>query len=381
MRRKPPERRGMRKPDHRQDIIVQVEGVAFGGSGIARLSDGKVCFIPYVIAGEKVKARIRAMRSSYAEADLSEVIEASADRVRPKCPVFGRCGGCQYQHVSYAKQLALKSAQVAEVLQRLGGIRAAPVEPTIPSSREYNYRNRITVHAESGQVGFFASRSRRIVEVKECPIANERVNTLLGQLRSSQPKDGIYPLREFTDYRGFRQVNDAVAERLLEVVEEMAKPGNRLLVDAYCGAGFFARRLANFFEVTIGIEWSSDAIRAAREKAGPREIYLFGDVKRHLVPALAAAPSEGTTLLLDPPEGGIEAEVLEAIASKPPHRLIYVSCNPATLARDLKHLAQLYMLERVCPLDMFPQTSDVEVVAALKKLSSLERTFTACPIR
>ena len=368
MRRKSREAGKRRKLDCGQDILVRVERVAFGGSGIGRLADGKVCFIPYVSPGEKVKARIRSRHSRYVEADLSEVTEPSHDRVRPKCPVFGRCGGCHYQHLPYAKQLALKSEQVIEVLQRLGGIPAAPVEPTIPSPLEFNYRNRITVHSESGRVGFFGSRTHTIVDVKECPIANEQVNALLRQLRNSQPKDGTYPLREFSDYRGFRQVNDAVAGRLLEIVEEMARPGNRLLVDAYCGAGFFARRLAGLFELTIGIEWSRDAIRVAREKAGPREIYLLGDVKRHLVPALAAAPVESTTLLLDPPETGLEAEVLEIIASKQPQRLIYVSCNPATLARDLKNLVRRYVLQRVCPLDMFPQTSEIEVVGVLEKL-------------
>ena len=368
MRRKSREAGKRPKLDCGRDILVRVERVAFGGSGIGRLADGKVCFVPYVSPGEKVKARIRARHSRYVEADLSEVTEPSHDRVRPKCPVFGRCGGCHYQHLPYAKQLALKSEQVIEVLQHLGGIPAAPVEPTIPSPLEFNYRNRITVHSESGRVGFFGSRTHTIVDVKECPIANEQVNALLRQLRNSQPKDGTYPLREFSDYRGFRQVNDAVAGRLLEIAEEMARPGNRLLVDAYCGAGFFARRLADLFELTIGIEWSRDAIRAAREKAGPREIYLLGDVKRHLVPALAAAPVESTTLLLDPPETGLEAEVLEIIASKQPQRLIYVSCNPATLARDLKNLVRRYFLQRVCPLDMFPQTSEIEVVGVLEKL-------------
>jgi 23S rRNA (uracil1939-C5)-methyltransferase len=368
MRRKLREARERPKLDHDQEIVVQVERVAFGGSGIGRLADGKVCFIPHVIPGEKVKARIRSTHSSYVEADVSEVMEASADRVSPRCPVFGRCGGCHYQHVSYARQLVIKSSQVAEILQRLGGFSAPCVEPTIPSALEFHYRNRITVHSESGRVGFFGSRTRRVVEVKQCPIANERVNVLLGQLRSSQPKDGTYPLREFSDYRGFRQVNDTVAERLLEILEEMARPGNRLLVDAYCGAGFFTRRLADLFESTIGIEWSTDAVRAAREKAGPHEIYLLGDVKRHLIPALAAARSEDTTLLLDPTEAGLEAEVLETIASKQPQRLIYVSCNPATLARDLKTLTPHYVLGCVCPLDMFPQTSAIEVATVLEKL-------------
>jgi 23S rRNA (uracil1939-C5)-methyltransferase len=350
-----------------QEVALTVERLAFGGEGIGRLTDGKICFIPWVIPGERVKVSIRATHSSYVEADLREVVEASSDRVRPKCPVFGRCGGCRYQHMSYAKQLAIKSAQVDEVLRRLGGIPDAPVEPIIPSPQEYHYRNRVTVHSKSGRIGFFSARTHRIVDVKECPIATKYVNAQLGTLRTSHPKDGAHPLRESLNYHGFRQVNDAVAGRLLEIVEEMARPGSRLLVDAYCGAGFFARRLSELYELTIGIEWSADAIRAARETAGPREIYLLGDVKRHLVPALAAAPPERTTLLLDPPEEGVDREVLETIAWKNPARLIYVSCNPATLARDIKHLGAYYVLRRACPLDMFPQTAEIEVAALLEK--------------
>jgi tRNA/tmRNA/rRNA uracil-C5-methylase (TrmA/RlmC/RlmD family) len=349
------------------EIPLVIERLAFGGAGIGRLADGKVCFVPRVIPGEQVKALIRTKHASYVEADLKEVVEPSPDRVKPKCPVYGRCGGCHYQHLSYPRQLAIKSEQVAEVLRRLGGIPNPPVEPIVPSPLQFHYRNRISVHSKSGRVGFFGPRSRRIVEVSQCPIASERVNALLTALRASRPKDGEHPLREPSEFRGFRQVNDAVADRLLEIVEEMARPGARLLVDAYCGAGFFARRLAALFELTIGIEWSVDAIRAARQGAGAREIYLLGDVKRHLVPALAAAPAESTTLLLDPPAEGLCEEVLEMLASRQPSRLIYVSCNPATLARDIKNLGRLYALRRACPVDMFPQTAEIEVATFLEK--------------
>ncbi len=352
--------------DRRSQEIV-IDQLAFGGAGMGRLPDGKVCFVPRVIPGEKVKVDIRAKHASYVEAELREIIEPSSDRVKPPCPVFGRCGGCHYQHAAYSRQLAIKTGQVTEVLRRLGGILNAPVEPIVPSPLEFHYRNRITVHSKSGRVGFFAYRSRRIVDVKECPIATGRVNALLAELRSSRPKDGTHPLREVSDYRGFRQVNDAVAKRLLETVEEMARPGGRLLVDAYCGAGFFARRLAELFELTIGIEWSVDAVRAARQAAGAREIYLLGDVKRHLVPALAAGPSESLTLLLDPPEEGLADKVVQTIVLKQPARVIYVSCNPATLARDLKRLGDGYVLRRACPVDMFPQTADIEVAALLER--------------
>ena len=349
------------------DVLLVIERLAFGGAGIARLSNGKVCFVSGVIPGETVRVQVRAEHASYAEADLKEVVEPSPDRVKPRCPVYGRCGGCHYQHLSYPGQLAIKTEQVAEVLKRLGGVPNPRVEPIVPSPEQFHYRNRITVHTRSGRVGFFRARSRRIVEVSHCPIATERVNALLGELRSSNPKDGEYPLREPSAFRGFRQVNDAVADRLAGIVEEMARPGGKLFVDAYCGAGFFAKRLTALFDLTIGIEWSTDAIRIARQEAGPREIYLSGDVRRHLVPALDAAPAESTTLLVDPPEEGVEKDVLEAIESRRPSRLIYVSCNPATLARDVRHLARTYVLERVCPVDMFPQTAEIEAAALLRR--------------
>jgi 23S rRNA (uracil1939-C5)-methyltransferase len=261
-----------------------------------------------------------------------------------------------------------KTEQVAEVLQRLGGVSEPHVEPIVPSPLPFHYRNRITVHSKSGRVGFFGLRSDRIIEVAECPIATDRVNALLVALRSSRSKDGEYPLREPSEFRGFRQVNDAVAVRLLEIVEEMAQPGGRLLVDAYCGAGFFAKRLSDLFELTVGIEWSADAVRIARRHAGPGEIYLLGDVTRHLPAALAAAPADSTTLLVDPPEEGLAEQVLKTIRLRAPARIIYVSCNPPTLARDLKHLRSLYRLGRVSPVDMFAQTAEIEVAASLERL-------------
>ena len=124
---------------------------------------------------------------------MKEVVEPSPDRVKPNCPVYGRCGGCHYQHLSYPRQLAIKSEQVAEVLRRLGGVPNPPVEPIVPSPVQFHYRNRITVHSKSGRVGFFGPRSRRIVEVSQCPIATERVNALLTALRESRPKMANIP--------------------------------------------------------------------------------------------------------------------------------------------------------------------------------------------
>lgn len=349
----------------RLDSLV-IEQVAFGGKGIGRLSNGKICFVPGVIPGERVEVSIQRERASYAEARLERITEASPHRVKPPCPYYGPCGGCQYQHVSYEEQLVLKTRQVADVLRRLGGVENPPVEPAVASPLPYGYRNRITVHVRRGRVGYYEQASRNLLDIAGCLIASDEVNALLGELRISHPADGEYPLRTGGSFRGFRQVNDEAATLLLEAVETLADPGGGLLVDAYCGGGFFARRLRGMFSRTIGIEWSADAVRAAQEQAGENESYLHGDVALHLADALAAGDSANTTLLLDPPAEGLAGDVVDIVNARPPRRIIYVSCNPSTLARDLKLMAGNHTLRRVIPVDMFPQTAEIETIALLE---------------
>lgn len=353
------------------EISLTVEQVVFGGKGLCRLEDGRICFVPGVIPGERVLVRIQREHKTYVEADLVRILESSLDRVKPECPVFGRCGGCHYQHMTMSRQLVVKRDQVADVLRRVGGVAEPAVDDVVPSPNAYGYRNRITVHSHRGRVGYFAPKSRKVVEISACPIASQEVNGMLAELLSQPRKkirDGAYPLREPWEFKGFRQVNDAAGELLQDVVVGLAESGGELLVDAYCGAGFFAKKLREKFRQIIGIEWSPDAVRAAREGVTDAEIYLLGDVKLHLVPALASAPAAETTLLLDPPTEGLEPEILDIIIGQQPGRIIYVSCHPATLARDIKRLAGSYGLRRVSPVDMFPQTAEIEVAVLLEKL-------------
>ncbi|GAT33950.1 23S rRNA (uracil1939-C5)-methyltransferase [Terrimicrobium sacchariphilum] len=350
------------------DTSLVIEQVTFGGKGLGRLPNGKVCFVPRVIPGERVECRIIREKSKHAEADLVRVLEASMDRVRPKCPVYGTCGGCSYQHIGYERQLAIKTQQVEDALRRLGGIPTPVVHPAIPSPQQYGYRNRISVHVRAGKVGFFGAKSHRVVDVAECPIASELVNSELKALRESQPRDGEYSLREPSDYRGFRQVNSAAGALLQEAVSSLSAPGGELLVDAYCGAGFFAHHLREQYAQVVGIEWSEDAVRAARDRRGANEIYLLGDVAQHLAAALGSGPAEKTTVLIDPPSEGIDSEVIGHLLSREPERIIYVSCNPATLARDIKMLATKYAFREAKPVDMFPQTAEIEVAALLHRL-------------
>lgn len=355
-----------------QEVGLQVNDLAFGGKGVGRIG-GIACFVPGVIDGESVKVRIRKVKSRLMEADLIEVSEASAHRIEAPCPVFLKCGGCAYQHIDYPHQLRIKETQLREALRRLGGMEAPPVEPMIPSPEPYGYRNRITVHVREGKAGFFAQGSNRVVPVGKCLIASGEVDLGFQDLLRSRPRDGDYLIGEKKRYGGFRQVNNAVAEILKKTVADAVltsdeNPVRELLVDAYCGAGFFAHELQSLFTKVIGIERSVASVAMASRQAAANEEYLAGDVELKLGEALAAGSSEGTVLLLDPPSEGLAELATETILERPPARIVYVSCNPATLARDAKRLSDRYRLVQVTPLDMFPQTAEIESVSVFELL-------------
>ncbi len=347
-------------------ISLTIHDVAFGGKGVAR-HGGKVVFVPFVIPGEVVTAKLTRDKKKFAEAELVSVETASPDRVEPPCPVFGRCGGCAYQHMTYERQLALKSAQVEQTLRRVGKLAEVPMRPIVPAPKPYEYRNRIRVHVADGIVGFFAADAHALVDVERCPIAAPVVNEALRKLRGGPVRDGDYSLRAPGGGPFFEQTNPEVTRELVALVTASVRGGQQLLIDAYCGGGLFARELAPLFEEVIGIEENFQAIEAARHHAQPNEKYIAGDVADFLGEVLSTHDVTRTTLLLDPPATGMEARVLDLVVAGAPAEIIYVSCNPATLARDLTTLSRDYTLTAVTPVDMFPQTAEIEVVAHLTR--------------
>lgn len=354
-----------------QEIDVEINDIGFGGRGVGRI-DGVACFVPGVIEKEKVRVKIAKVKSRMMEAWLLEVLEPSPYRVEPPCPVFLKCGGCSYQHIDYPHQLQIKETQLREALRRLGGLSEPPVLPMIASPEPYGYRNRIAVHVRDGNVGFFAEGSNRVIPVKKCLIASLEVDQGFQDLLKVRPRDGDYLIGEKKRYGGFRQVNNAVAEILKETVREAVRPSGEaspiagLLVDAYCGAGFFAHELQALFTKVIGIERSIASVAMASRQAAENEDYLAGDVELKLGEALGAGKPEETVLLLDPPSEGLAELAMEAILQNPPARIVYVSCNPSTLARDAKRFASNYRLVQVTPLDMFPQTAEIESVSVFQ---------------
>jgi tRNA/tmRNA/rRNA uracil-C5-methylase (TrmA/RlmC/RlmD family) len=352
-----------------------IHDVAFGGKGVAR-DDGKAVFVPFTIDGERVSVRITREKKQFAEAELIEVLEPSPHRVGPPCPYFGRCGGCSYQHVSYEHQVELKSRQVEQAMRRIARLPEPPMRPMVPSPLPYGYRNRITVHVDNDVIGFFRRDVHELMDIVACPISMPDVNEALAQLRSSRPHDGHYSLRAHSGPRVFAQTNDAVADAMGDFIRSILPEKGKLLVDAFCGAGFFAKRLAPKFERVIGIDWDRFAIDAARKDARPNETYIAGDVALELrsvaagvSPAENLAPrmrTRATTMILDPPATGLTAEMRAAIIDSKPQTLVYVSCNPPTLARDLAELQSRFSIVSITPFDMFPQTAEIEVVAELR---------------
>jgi 23S rRNA (uracil1939-C5)-methyltransferase len=350
-------------------VDLKITDIAFGGKGVAR-ENGKAVFVPYTIEGETVLVEIVREKKQFAEAELVDVKESSPHRVAPECPYFGRCGGCAYQHIDYEHQLAIKWRQVRDVLQRIGKLKDIPMRPIISSPKQYGYRSRITVHAQDGVIGFFRRDSHRLIDIERCPISRDEINRALAELRAQQQvSDGHYTLRASSGPRVFSQTNEAVANGLRDLVDNLVASDQQLLIDAYCGAGFFAKALLDKFERVIGLDWDRFAIEAARQNATAKESYIAGDLDLAFGRLRSIAPSferKRSTLLVDPPATGLSATMRKAIVDLAPAMLIYVSCNPATLARDLKELQEKFRINSVTPLDMFPQTAEIEVAVHLQ---------------
>jgi tRNA/tmRNA/rRNA uracil-C5-methylase (TrmA/RlmC/RlmD family) len=362
-------------------IQLTIDDVAFGGNGVGR-KNGKAFFVPFTIDGETVSAEVVGEKKRFAEAKLLTVREPSAHRVTPECPYFGRCGGCSYQHIDYEHQLSIKWRQVRDILQRIGKLPQPPMRPIIPSPLHYRYRNRITVHAQDGVIGFFRRDSHSLIDIERCPISTDEVNLALTQLRQHQVRDGHYTLRGSSAPRVFSQTNDSIANTLRDLVATFIPADQQLLIDAYCGAGFFAKALLDKFERVIGIDWDKFAIEEARKNATAKETYIAADVEIELA-KVGAVPlnrpphanlvrpgrlrSIAPTLIVDPSAAGLTPNVRRIILDMTPETLIYVSCNPATFARDLPELQQRFTIESITPFDMFPQTSEIEAVGHLRR--------------
>jgi len=398
-----------------QRLELDVTTVAFGGDGIGRV-DNFVVFVPFVVEGERVEAEIVEVKRRYATADLVRVVTPSPLRVEPRCPYYRKCAGCQYQHIDYAHQLELKRSQIRDIFERIGKVSNPPVAAVVGSPREYHYRNKIVVHGP-GPPGFWSVHGRSIIPIDRCPIAREEINQQLSVL-SAQPspvdkhltircnsegqtvcygesrtpatgtvapptllggasvslavvEETVLGKKLEVPLGSFFQVNRDVIELALEHVRAVFRAsGCKTLVDAYCGVGLFALMLGDLAAHVYGIEEDAKAIQAANENAerlGLKSYDFYpGKTERLLFYTLRQCRPDETCLILDPPRSGCGKAVLKTLRQQKPRQIIYVSCAPPMLARDIKELiASGYKLEGVAPFDMFPQTAHCEAVAQL----------------
>jgi 23S rRNA (uracil1939-C5)-methyltransferase len=353
------------QPSKSQHLVrdLAIHEVAFGGAGVGR-TEGKVIFVPFAVDQETVDVRLHTIRRSYSLGQIESIRQPSPHRIAAPCPYFQRCGGCDYQHIAYPHQLAIKQNQIEQALRRIAKLPACDVRPIKPSPRPFGYRNRISVHSNGESTGFFQKGSRNVVDISNCLLASEAVNAKLRDFRAARPAaDAHATLRDNEEITTFSQTNDQVAELLVDFVQSRIK--GPVLVDGYCGAGFFAHRLAGSLEKVIGIDWSQPAIRQAQQTATANETYLCGELSELLQQVLLAQNPD--TVIVDPSATGLSKEVISILADHVPPTLIYVSCNPATFARDLQSLADRFRVQEIQPFDMFPQTAEIEVVGVLER--------------
>ena len=364
---------------------LTISDIGFGGEGVARIGEF-VVFVPFVLVDEVVELEITEIKKRFARARLTQIIKESPNRVTPLCRYFGECGGCQYQHIDYAIQLKLKHKQICDLFQRVGGFAAPEIAPVVPCPQPYGYRNRIMIRSQWDKfkkglnIGFIRAESRLVVDIQECKIAEPALNEEIRRVRAHPPPKGgikvvlrVAPEGWEVPRDSFFQNNFHMLPELIETVRRhLRNSGARYLVDAYCGVGFFSVELADLIERYIGVELDQLAIRAARRNAvnrGRSNGEFVAGRTEELLPALLErfSPAE-TAVVIDPPRTGCPPESLELLRKSRPCQIIYVSCHPATMARDLNVLCagNVFELVNVNPLDMFPQTGHVECVANLR---------------
>ena len=443
---------------------AEITAMSSDGNGIAKI-DGMVVFVPYTAVGDKLKIRIVKVQKNYSFGIIEEILQPSPDRVDDHCPVYKKCGGCAFRHISYEAELRHKAEFVQSNLRRLGGLDPVML-PITPSPLVQGYRNKAQypIREYDGKIeaGFFAKRSHRVIScascdlqpaffeqileytkqfleeyhisaydeqtgkgkvrhlyirygevsgevmvclvvnserlphaveyveglLKVCPqvvsvvlnINREQNNVILGQkcitlYGKDTIEDTLCDVRFELSPLSFYQVNRQAAEKLYRLAADMAQfEGNELLIDLYCGAGTIGLSMASKVRELIGVEIVPDAVENAKENAKRCGVenarFICADAKEAAA-QLAAENLHPDVIVVDPPRKGCDLEVLQAIAAMAPKRLVMISCNSASLARDCKELEALgYHLEKAAPVDLFPRTTHVETVCLLSKLNT-----------
>ena len=405
---------------------IMLEKLTYGGEAMGRLQDGRAVFVPFGLPGETVRIQLTQEKQNFARGEIIEILKPSPDRITAKCKHFTQCGGCHYQNLSYEKQLTAKADILRDQLQRIGKIEYPPVQPTVPSPEQCNYRNHIQFHlTDDGKVGFINSNSNAILPIEECHLPDSaidkfwrnlqfesRMNLERVSLRAGADDDLMLILESETEETpeleieadisivhiyedhpvviagsnsltiqvlgkdfhisapSFFQINTPMAEKMVQHLQTQLPITNQpiTLLDLYCGVGLFSKFFADKYAKVIGIESSQSACEDFAINLDEFEnVELYEGAAEAILPALVGRignPTYPTHMIADPPRAGIDKFALDAILQINPQVIAYVSCDPSTLARDAARLIKGgYTLQQVTPFDLFPQTYHIESIS------------------
>ncbi|MCQ2380012.1 MAG: TRAM domain-containing protein [Victivallaceae bacterium] len=380
-------------------IRLKIEKFAFGGEAMGHLEDGRVCFVRHAIPGETVDVEIIREQSRWCRARLIDVADPSPLRVDPVCERFGVCPGCSYMHVSYDEELRTKQALLDEQINRR---RETPVMLSEPfaAPERIGWRDRISLHADSGKYGYRGFDNVSLVEVRDCAIAHQAIRSALACFQLPDGFSGDFGwnvsagvaaarpgnenvlkgnLGQYGEFLypadGFFQTNPCVAEELVRrVAEAVAVSGAERMLELYCGVGVFSivSALKCDYLKCSGVEISRSAIALARRNAESRHLgnrceFMASDVSRIAPSYWRRFRNARLVVVVDPPRGGLDVKTRERLLSLRPETLIYVSCAADTLVRDLKELEKDYDIAQAGLLDMFPCTAHFEVLVVMNR--------------
>lgn len=407
-----------------ETIQIKMEKMVYGGDCLGRLPDGRAVFVPFVLPGEVVLVEIVEDKKRYARAWPVELVEESPDRIQPRCIHFGECGGCQYQNLDYTKQLVLKESIMIDQFQRIGKIEEPPLHPIVPSPSPWQYRNTVQFHlGQGGELGYIHADGEHLLIIQECHLPQDEINELWPQLELGAesgiyrlgmrqdtydsimlilegedpkppefsvdipvsavytPPDAnltvlagadhlIYTLKERhfqVSARSFFQVNTAMAEKMIEhVLEHVHLTHQSRVIELYAGVGLFSAFIAGKVGHLTAIESSGSACHDFTVNLTEFDnVVLYEAQAEDVLPTLNI---ETDLLIADPPRSGLAPAVHDAIGILKPSQIAYISCDPATLARDIKKIiGKDYQLISATPFDLFPQTAHMETIALLER--------------
>jgi 23S rRNA (uracil1939-C5)-methyltransferase len=380
-------------------LEVEIERILPGGYGLAH-AEGKTVFVALAAPGDRLRVRVDRQQGNVLFASIEEILVASPDRIEPPCPYFGRCGGCDFQQLAYENQLAAKAEIIRDCLHRIARLEVVPEIVVTPSPRDWRYRMRAMWQIDQNErtIGYYERGSRRVCDVVDCAVLMPELQDTLERVRATDwleyPPDlkhlevvagenGVSLAPRFAEFEtreleltisgerysynaeAFFQINPGLLGPLIEFA--LPDVSGETAIDLYCGVGLFTLPLARRFKQVIGVEGNPNATRFARRNLDRARLENARVITAGVAEWFRSKSLTADFVLLDPPRAGAESAVIRGILDSAAPRVTYVSCDPATLARDLKKLiAGGYAIESLRAFDLFPQTHHVETVVRLQ---------------